>query len=87
MTLGGRTREVRMRVDEPEPGRVLRERVVDSDLVTTFCVDPEGAGSRVRIATTWSTPGLRGWMERLFAPRMLRPVYLDELARLDAYVR
>src|ERR1700730_14330144 len=47
VTAGGRSREYRMQVDEPEPGRVLTESDTSSSLVTTFTVTPEGAASRV----------------------------------------
>ena len=77
-----------MKVDEPEPGRVLREADSESSLVTTFTVDPEGDGSRVKIETRWNgSKGIGGFFERLFAPLVLRRLYRKELANLDAYVR
>lgn len=86
ITAGGRTRSYRMRVDEPEPGRVLTETDLESSLVTTWTVTPEGDSARVRIATSWQgAGGIGGFFERLFAPRVLRGLYADELARLDAY--
>ncbi len=88
MRVGGRTRASRMQVTEPAPGRVLVESDLGSDLVTTFTVAPEGRASRVRIETRWTAPGgPAGLIERLFAPRVLRRLYADELARLDAYAR
>jgi hypothetical protein len=36
MTAGGRTRSFRMRVEEPDPGRVLTESDMDSSMVTTW---------------------------------------------------
>ena len=88
VSAGGRSRPYRMRVDEPEPGRVLRESDLGSSLVTTFTVTPEGDRSRVRIETTWSgAPGIGGFFERLFAPGAIRRIYDDELARLDGYAR
>src|SRR5205085_5644034 len=54
VTAGGRTRECRMEVAEPEPGRVLTESDTSSSLVTTFTVRPEDGRSRVRIATSWA---------------------------------
>jgi hypothetical protein len=88
LTAGGRTREYRMEVAEPEPGRVLTESDTSSSLVTTFTVTPEGGSSRVRIATTWDgAGGIGGFFERLFAPRVMRGIYADELERLDAYAR
>ncbi|HEY1522594.1 MAG TPA: SRPBCC family protein [Solirubrobacteraceae bacterium] len=85
---GGRTREYRMQVTEPEPGRVLTESDLNSSLVTTFTVEPNGGGSRVRITTGWQgAAGIGGFFERLFAPGMMRRLYLDELERLDGYAR
>lgn len=88
MTLGGRTASYRVRVGEPEPGRVLIESDPARRMLTTFTVDAEMDGSsRVRIETRWYTAGLAGLMERLVAPRLLRRVYANELARLDTYAR
>lgn len=88
MTAGGRTREYRMRVAEPEPGRVLTESDANSTAVTTFTVSPQGEASLVRISTAWDgAGGIGGFFERIFAPRVLRGIYTDELRRLDAYAR
>jgi hypothetical protein len=89
ITAGGRTRAYRVQVAEPEPGRVLTESDLGSSLVTTFTVSPEGdSASRVRIVSRWQgAGGIGGFFERLFAPRVLRRLYADELARLDAYAR
>lgn len=81
----GRIRGFHQRVDEPQPGRVLTESGIEDDGVTTFTVTPEGDGSRVRIDTTWRSKGIRGFFERLMAPRVLRPLYVDELERLERY--
>jgi hypothetical protein len=40
VTAGGRTRDYRMKVDEPEPGRVLTESDTASSMVTTTTVSP-----------------------------------------------
>ena len=88
ITAGGRTREYRMKVAGPEPGRVLTESDIDSSAVTTFTVSPRGGASLVRISTAWDgASGIGGLFERLFAPRVLRGIYADELKRLDAYAR
>jgi hypothetical protein len=88
VTAGGRSREYRMAVAEPEPGRELTESDTGSSLVTTFTVTPQGGASRVRIATSWEgAGGIGGFFERLFAPRVMRKIYLEELERLDAYAR
>jgi hypothetical protein len=88
MTAGGRTREYQMRVAEPEPGRVLTESDMNSTAVTTFTVSPQGSASLVQISTAWDgAGGIGGVFERMFAPRVLRAIYADELERLDAYAR
>jgi hypothetical protein len=88
VSAGGRTREMVMRVAEPEPGRVITESDQASSMVTTFTVTPAGNDSRVRISTTWDgAGGIGGFFERLFAPRVMRRVYVEELARLDRYAR
>lgn len=88
VTAGGRTRQYRMKVAEPEPGRVLTESDTGSSLVTTTTVTPQGARSLVTISTTWQgAGGIGGFFERLFAPRAMRGLYTDELERLDGYAR
>jgi uncharacterized protein YndB with AHSA1/START domain len=88
LTAGGRTREYQMKVAEPEPGRVLTESDTNSSAVTTFTVSPQGGASLVQISTTWDgAHGIGGFFERMFAPRVMRAIYLDELNRLDAYAR
>jgi uncharacterized protein YndB with AHSA1/START domain len=88
VTAGGRSREYRMRVDEPEPGRVLTESDTDSSLVTTTTITPRDGASVVQISTSWNgAGGIGGFFERTFAPRAMRPIYADELDRLDAYAR
>ena len=88
LTAGPRSRAYRMQVSEPEPGRVLGESDTGAGLVTTFTVSAEGPQSRVRIETTWQgAGGIGGFFERLFAPRVLRRLYADELGRLDEHAR
>ena len=88
LNAGGRTRTARARVDEPQPGRVLRESDLATSLVTTFTVTPDRDRCIVRIETRWqSAGGIGGFFERTFAPRVLRRLYADELERLDAYAR
>lgn len=84
---GGHRRVYRMRVTEPEPGRVLVESDTNSSLVTTTTVTPDGSASRVRISTTWDGAAGAGGFERLFAPRVMQGIYADALERLNAYAR
>ena len=84
LTAGGRSRQYRMRMGEPEPG-VLTETDVDSSLITTYTVSPAGESSPVQISTTWEgAKGVGGFFERTFAPRALQKLYADELRRLQA---
>jgi hypothetical protein len=77
-----------MKVAEPEPGRVLTESDTGSSLVTKTTVTPQGRLSLVQICTSWDgARGIGGFFERLFAPRVMRGIYADELERLDAYAR
>jgi uncharacterized protein YndB with AHSA1/START domain len=86
VTAGGRTRNYRMRIAEPEPGRTLVESDANSSLVNAFTVEPQGDKSLVRISTSWDgAAGIGGFFERTFAPRALRRMFLDELERLNAY--
>lgn len=88
MTAGRRTREYRMQVAEPQPGRVLTESDTASSLLTTYTVAPEGSGCNVTISTEWEgAGGIGGFFERTFAPRVMQRIYADELERLDAYAR
>ena len=88
LRLAGRTSRIRTIVDEPDPGRVLKEISLDSDSVTTFEVIPNDAGSLVTIHTEWTPEaGAQGWIERRLAVPMLRQLYRDELTRLDRYAR
>ena len=81
----GARRSIHARITEPVPGHTLLETA--DGLVTTFTVDPLPAGARVRFETVIDEPGVRGVMTRLFAPRMLAPLYEDELTRLGEYAR
>jgi uncharacterized protein YndB with AHSA1/START domain len=89
VTAGGRTRQYHMTVDEPEPGRVLRESDQNSSLITKFTVSPgSGQSSLVQISTSWQgAGGIGGFFERTFAPRAMKTLYDDELQRLATYAQ
>ena len=80
----GSTRDVRAEITEPTPGQVLVETDLVTGARTTFLVTPQdkGAACRVEIRTEWDAKGLRGWIERMAAPRLLRRIYVAELAQL-----
>jgi hypothetical protein len=85
MKLGGQTRTVTQTVTEPRPGRVLLE--ANDDGQTTFTVEPEGQQCRVRFDTMLEARGFQGLLMRMLAPRLLKPVYADELARLEQHAQ
>ena len=85
VTVPGRPRHYRDVISEPEPGRVLAESD-DAGKVTTFTVEPNGDQCLVKIETVFpAAPGLAGLIERWLAPRLLAPIYKDELERLNRY--
>jgi hypothetical protein len=79
----------RLQVTEPEPGVILAERDVDTDLITTFTVQPAGTDqSNVIIETVWQPqPGLAGLFDRLTTPFFMRRIYWQELNMLNDYAR
>lgn len=89
MKVFGRKQRFRMRVTEPEPGRMLSETDLDTGLVTTFTVTPVDAERcTVNFTTTWQArPGIQGWLEGLTMPSFLRNVYREELQKLDRYAQ
>lgn len=79
-----------MIVTEPEPGRVLVEEDKSAGVITTFTSDPvnEGGQTRVTIATKAKTsPGLRGMIEKLMNPPIMRRIYREELHQLAEVVQ
>lgn len=83
LRLLGRRLETRARITEPEPGRRLVETDLGNGATTTFHLEPEGTGTRVRIETEHHQPGLSGWLAARLFPLLLRGVYREELAKLE----
>ncbi|GAA2121323.1 SRPBCC family protein [Actinomadura alba] len=78
-----RTRDCLMSVSTPQDDTLV-ERDANSTMVTTWTVSPEGEGSQVRVETTWSgAGGIGGFFERTFAPKGLRRIYDQQLAKLE----
>ncbi len=77
-------------VTEPQPGRVLAETDPDAGVTTTFTVDPLDGGKRARVTIATearASPGLKGMVERLVNPGVLRGIYRKELRKLEEYVK
>jgi hypothetical protein len=85
MTMAGKARSMTAAVSEPEPGRVLVE--TGDPVRTVFTVEPEGQQARVTFDTVISAGGLEGLLTRLFAGRLLGPIYRDELERLERHAQ
>jgi hypothetical protein len=85
VALGGRRRALSASVNETVPGRELVE--TGPGIQTTFTVEPVDRGARVRFETVMEEGGLTGVMNRLFAKRLLLPIYEDELRQLEEYTR
>jgi len=85
----GMVRTFRAEITEAGPGRRLLETDVDSGIATTFTVEPkdDGRRSHVTIETVYQKAGIRGWLERLLAPRLLRTIYGAELRQLETQAR
>ncbi|HEX2910892.1 MAG TPA: SRPBCC family protein [Chloroflexia bacterium] len=90
VTVMGVKNDFHMVVSEPEPGRIIAERDLEKDLVTTFTIDPleNGKKSKVTIATdSAARKGLGGFMDKLFTPPVMRRIYQEELGLLANYVQ
>lgn len=82
-----RVRDIAAKVSEPEPG-MLVETDANSTMVTTWTIRELGAGSRVRIESTWNgASGIGGFFEKTFAPKGLKRIYDGMLIKLDDLVR
>ncbi len=81
-----RVRDVAATVTEPKPGTLV-ETDANSSMVTTWTVAESGAGSLVRIETSWDgAGGVGGFFEKTFAPGGLRKIYDGVLGKLAEIV-
>lgn len=89
MKAWGQTRFMRQEVFEPEPGRVLLERDLDTDLVTTFTFKPLSENqTELTLKTVWQAKsGVFGWLEGQVTALAMRSMYETELQNIAAYVR
>ena len=88
MKVMGKIFNYHQRVSEPEPGRLLVESDLNTDLVTTFRFEPLDGGARTKVTITTdvsASPGFTGFMEKLFQPSIIRRIYKKELRQLADY--
>jgi hypothetical protein len=86
LRVGRHEREHVVCVQEPVPGRVLRERARGSALVSTWTLTPGGEGERtvVRLVVGLRDPQISGRLARVRARRALRRLCGRLLERVDA---
>jgi hypothetical protein len=85
MRLMGRIQTFRAAITEPEPGRVLMETDMQTGAVTTFAVESRADAQHAAVTITTTTTvrdGLLGRLEAWLTTRLLRPIYMQELAQL-----
>jgi len=85
MEVYGNKSQVHMTVSEPEPGRVLAEIDEQAGVSTTFTLDPLEGGQRTRVTIATdarASAGLKGFVERLMTPMIMRRIYNAELSLL-----
>jgi hypothetical protein len=89
LRIAGKDKRLHMRVDEPEPGRVLTETDLDSGSVTTFSLSRAGGDDpTVRIGSEWELrTGIGGVLDRVALPPMTRSLLRKQLAQLALYMR
>lgn len=79
----GRTQKIRHEVFEPEPGRVLMEKDLDSTTTTRFILEPTDGGTNVTILTDMPLkPGIAGKIEKWLSTKFLLGLYETELGKL-----
>ena len=86
--VAGKRQRLHMRVAEPDPGRVLTETNLDTGVVTEFQVSGNGSDrTLIRMSSEWEARGLKGWMDRLLAPRLMNRLFAEQLEQLGEYMR
>jgi hypothetical protein len=80
---------LRMEASEPQPGRLLVESDLGSDLRTHFGVEPMDGGrsARVTITTRYTRPGVLGWLERALLPPLAARIFREELRNVERLAR
>jgi hypothetical protein len=90
MKIMGRVLSFHAGITEPTPGHMLVETDLNTGAVTTFTVEPrsDGRQSFVTITTTTDVPnGIFGKIQGWLTARLLRPIYVKELAQLAAVAK
>jgi uncharacterized protein YndB with AHSA1/START domain len=78
MRLLGQTKQFHARITEPEPGRLLVETDINTEIPTSFRVEPIGDGRMTRLTIATKLKG-QNVVESFIAKRLLQKVYRREL--------
>jgi hypothetical protein len=86
MSILGKTQTFRAAITEPDPGRILIETYLDTNgAVTTFTVNHGSAPADSQVTISTELPvrrGLLGYIDKMVASALLRPIYAKELENL-----
>lgn len=83
------SRQFHITVTEPQPGRLLVESDRHAGVSTTFTIEPLDAGRQTHLTITSisrASPGLMGFLGRLFTPPLIRRMFKQLLRRIDDYL-
>ena len=86
----GREMSYHQVVSEPEPGRVLMEKDMDTGQYSSFTLDPLNGGKQTRVTIFCERPlepGLMGIMQKLTQAQYMRGLFKRELDNLANYLR
>lgn len=88
MKVMGMMNHLRLFVTEPIPGREIHEEDLVAGIKTIFKLEsyPDHVYCQVSIQTIWQRKnGMRGLIEQLLVPPIVRPIYTKELEILKTY--
>src|SRR5258708_23547958 len=77
-------------ISEPEPGRVLLEKDMDTAQFSSFTLDPLNGNTKTRVTILCEfplEPGFAGIVQRLLQARLSEGILKQELENLARYVR
>lgn len=85
----GRIMSYHQVVSEPEPGRVIMEKDMDTAQYSMFTLDPLNGGKQTRVTIFCEfpvVPGFEGVLQRMFQPAYSRGILKQELHNLAHYL-
>ena len=83
--IGYAKKTLHIRQEETEPNELFREIDLLTNILTEFRLEPHPDGTLVTIASEYEAKGIVGFIESIFAPKLLRQLYEEELTKLCRY--